>query len=475
MFNETLRPRSRGHGGGKYEATDKHVELKGTLPLAQSAGPAFILEGVSLSHTTTHFTDLVPRSTELKIRGNGCPVRTKWSRGPDPDRSPDFESKDAEPSQGKEIQVTVCGEEKVVCGVTKHTTCLDMIQALLDDHKTVPESKRKLHGDPKDFCLVERWKGFERAIPPLTRILRLWHAWGEQRPFVQFVLVKTSDFVAQPMKKSAKTKGARPKRYEQNRTVQGLPAEKQKRVVRKAFRKLEKLHKENKSSAGSEEIDKMVQLILNQDHIIREQIQRMRDLDLEIERIEVDFQREELEFGQACGGFDVEEQLNRFLFTSDNVEQLESQVQKHHELILKLSKEIDAELSKDSERSSDDAQTETEFYELAQLKSEIQRTLFAGVSLQNQVNEMDKKLQMYDAAIVLKDEECWKLAAQLNSLQIADVAEEKCDSGALKLKHGLCPLELTDTDSDTGISSTHSRIHCLLVWISRRLWTQTSR
>ncbi|KAK7895262.1 hypothetical protein WMY93_020587 [Mugilogobius chulae] len=42
-------------------ATDKHVELKGTLPLAQFAGPAFIPEGVSLSHTTTHFTDLVPR------------------------------------------------------------------------------------------------------------------------------------------------------------------------------------------------------------------------------------------------------------------------------------------------------------------------------------------------------------------------------------------------------------------------------
>ncbi|KAK7895428.1 hypothetical protein WMY93_020753 [Mugilogobius chulae] len=43
------------------DATDKHVELKGTLPLAQSAGPAFKPEGVSLSHITTHFTDLVPR------------------------------------------------------------------------------------------------------------------------------------------------------------------------------------------------------------------------------------------------------------------------------------------------------------------------------------------------------------------------------------------------------------------------------
>uniref|UniRef100_A0A3B3ZW02 Ras-associating domain-containing protein n=1 Tax=Periophthalmus magnuspinnatus TaxID=409849 RepID=A0A3B3ZW02_9GOBI len=380
-----------------------------------------------------------------------------------------LKSKDVEPSPGKEIQVSVCGEDKVVCGVTKHTTCLDMIQALLDDHKTIPESKRQLHGEAKEFCLVERWKGFERAIPPLTRILRLWYAWGDQRPFVQFILVKTSDFVAQPTKKSTKPKGARPKRYEQNRTPQSLPSEKQKRVVRKAFRKLEKLHKENKSSLGSEEVDKMVQLILNQDHTIREQIRRMRDLDSEIERIEVNFQRDELEV-QACGGwnFDIEEQLNQFLYTSDGVEQLESQVQKHHKLILKLSEEIDEELRKETEKEgANSPRINEEVYgaELERLQSEIKRTLFAGVSLQNQASDLDKQLKYFDAALIMKDEECWELASQLNSLQMTDFAEEMSQPSVtscsvlqkVKLKDSLHPLELTDTDSDTGISSTHSQ------------------
>uniref|UniRef100_A0A8C6S5C2 Ras association domain family member 9 n=1 Tax=Neogobius melanostomus TaxID=47308 RepID=A0A8C6S5C2_9GOBI len=357
----------------------------------------------------------------------------------------------------KEIQVTVCGEEKVVCGVTKHTTCLDMVQ-------------RQIHGDPKDFCLVERWKGFERALPPLTRILRLWCAWGDQRPSVQFVLFKTSDFVAQQpptTKKLAKSRGARPKRYEQNRAPHSLPTEKQKRVVRKAFRKLEKLHEENKTSHGSEEIDRMVQLILNQDHTIREQIQRMRTLDSEIERVEVHYRQDDLE-GQACGGwsFDIEEQLDRFLYTSDGVEQLESQVQMHHQLISKLSEEIDAELREDSEKeASRDPRTDDGTYaeELERLQCEIKRTLFAGVSLQNQVAEMDKQLRYFDATLVMKDEECWQLASQLNSLQIADSSEETSNSSAspcsvlqaVKLKDN--PLELTDTDSDTGISSTHSQ------------------
>ncbi|XP_074534109.1 ras association domain-containing protein 9 [Halichoeres trimaculatus] len=394
-------------------------------------------------------------------------------------------TKDAEPVVGKEIQVTVCGEEKVVCGVTKHTTCADMIQALLEDHKTVPESKRLLHGEPKDFCLVERWKGFERALPPLTRILRLWYAWGDQRPFIQFVLLRTSDFVPQPAKKAGKSKGARPKRWDNGRSQHGqaLPAERQKRMVKKAFRKLEKLHKESKSSPGTEEVDRMVQLILNQDHTIREQIQRMRDLDVEIERFDSQRQKDADSERSRGQGFeaDVEDQLQEFLYTSDGVEQLELQVQRHQELILQLSKDIDAELRRANQDRGEEgataaswspAEADESFYaaECKRLQDELKRSLFAGVSLHNQAAEIDKQLQHYEASLLSKDQECWQLAAHLDSLQIADREEEPplspaplqsetpCSvSQTVKLKHSLSPLDVTDTDSDTGISSTHSQ------------------
>ncbi|XP_035521411.1 ras association domain-containing protein 9 [Morone saxatilis] len=404
-------------------------------------------------------------------------------------------TKDAEPVVGKEIQVTVCNEEKVVCGVTKHTTCADMIQALLDDHKSVPESKRLLHGETKDFCLVERWKGFERALPPLTRILRLWYAWGDQRPFIQFILVKTSDFVSQPAKKGGKAKGAKPKRWDHSRTqyTQSVPVERQKRMVKKAFRKLEKLHKESKSSPGSDEIDRMVQLILNQDHTIREQIQRMRDLDLEIEQFDLQEQKEaesESPLAQACGQsleMHSNEQLQEYLYTSDGVEQLELQVQRHQELILQLSQDIDAELRRanfplskyeNSEQEGATAaswiplETDKSFYtsELERLQEELKHSLFTGLSLHNQGAEIDKQLKYYDATLVSKDQECWQLAAHLSSLQIGDGGEEEqsnpvplksetqCSiSQTVKLKHSLSPLDITDTDSDTGISSTHSQ------------------
>ncbi|XP_059191002.1 ras association domain-containing protein 9 [Centropristis striata] len=395
----------------------------------------------------------------------------------------------AEPVEGKEIQVTVCGEEKVVCGVTKHTTCADLIQALLDDHKAIPESKRLLHGEPKDFCLVERWKGFERALPPLTRILRLWHAWGDQRPFIQFTLVKTSDFVPPPAKKVGKTKGAKQRHGQHGQHPQTLPPERQKRLVKKAFRKLEKLHKESKSSPGSEEVDRMVQLILNQDHTIREQIQRMREMDFDIERVELQIQKEAEAESSSSPSLDTysDEQLQEYLYTSDGVQQLEEQVQMHQKLILQLSRDIDAELRRDIKEEEGAAaaaaswthtEAEEAFYaaELERLQDQVKHSLFTGVSLHTQTAEIDKKLKYFDATLISKDQECWRLAAQLGSLQIVQeedeeeeneeeeveksspVPETQCSvSQTVKLKHSLSPLDITDTDSDTGISSTHSQ------------------
>ena len=403
---------------------------------------------------------------------------------------------------GKEIQVTVCNEEKVVCGVTKHTTCADMIQALLEDHKSAPESKWLLHGEPKDFCLVEHWKGFERALPPLTRILRLWYAWGDQRPFIHFTLVRNSDFVPHSAKRGGKPKSVRPKRgkhSQQQQQQQPAPVERQKRIVKKAFRKLEKLHKESRSSPGAEEVDRMVQLILNQDRTIREQIQRMKELDREIQRTAVQEQKEQeqeqeeesSEDPPAGRGLDVcggEEQLQEYIYASDGVRHLEQQVQRHQELILQLSRDIEGELRRGAAPLSQRPDSQQEgaaapaaacwipadsewLYaaEVEKLQEELSCSLLAGMSLHNQAADMERQLKYYDSTLASKDQELWQLAAHLSSLQTAEAAEEEppraesrasaSQAGAqsLKLKPSPSPPDVTDTDSDTGISSTHSQ------------------
>ncbi|MCJ8733254.1 hypothetical protein PDJAM_G00221150 [Pangasius djambal] len=405
-------------------------------------------------------------------------------------------SKETEETPAKEIQVLVGKEEKVVSGVTKHTTCADVVQALLEDHKTIPEGKRFLHGEPKDFCLLERWKGFERALPPLTRILRLWNAWGDERPFIQFVLVKTSEFVP---KRASKSKGLRSKRWEQGpaQYARNLPVERQKRMVKKAFRKLEKMQKEG-SSEGSEEIDKMVQLIISQDYTIRQQLHQIRELDLELELVEQQLRESCLPDSGLTESansqllslsiFQCEDQLQEYLYTSDGIAQLDLQVLRHQELIDELSRDIDLELRKavctlDTEELEGataaspalefdpiSALSSAESLELDTLQSELEASMRAGISLHNQTQDLEKELQHNTTLLQSRNQEYQYLIAQLSSMQLEDSAEppnpvylkspvrpgvSQKTAGTLRKK--LSPSDVTDTDSDTGISSTHSQ------------------
>ncbi|TSK38512.1 Ras association domain-containing protein 9 [Bagarius yarrelli] len=403
-------------------------------------------------------------------------------------------SKETVETPAEEIQVLVGKEEKVVSGVTKHTTCSDIVHALLEDHKTIPESKRLLHGEPKEFCLLERWKGFERALPPLTRILRLWNAWGDERPFIQFVLVKTSDFVP---KRSSKSKGLRSKRWDQGagQYARNLPVEQQKRMVKKAFRKLEKMQKA-RSLDGLEDIDKMVQLIISQDCTIRQQLHQIKELDMELELVDQQMRESSVPNSGltdhsnvqllSLSEFQSEDQLQEYLYTSDVIAQLDQQVLRHNELINVLSKDIDLELRKaicelDSEPRGATAADPTldfnqlsalsseESLELVTLQSELEESMRAGISLHTQTLDLEKELQQNTALLQSRNQEYQHLIAQMKAMQLEECAEpfnpvylknpvslvSQNTTGMMRPK--LLPGDMTDTDSDTGISSTHSQ------------------
>ncbi|XP_057204739.1 ras association domain-containing protein 9 [Triplophysa rosa] len=408
-------------------------------------------------------------------------------------------SKTAQETPGKEIQVRVCQEEKIVCGVTKHTTCADLVEALLEDYKTIPESKRLLHGEPKDFCILERWKGFERALPPLTRILRLWNAWGDERPFIQFVLVKISDFVpsSKGAKRASRSRGARSRRLDQGpaQYAKTVTAEKQKRMVKKAFRKLEKIQKGD-TSEGSEEISKLVRLIISQDQTMRQQIQQMRELDLEIEHLERQVKSSptppssltECEDGQASPLFlsEFDSQMQEYFNTSDGIEQLDLHICRHQELIDRLSRDIDLELrsnawtldsdelkgaaaaSPEPELGFDLSLSSSDLLELERLRNELESSMRAGLSLHSQAQDIEKELQQNNTALQSQNQEYQHLVAQFGTLELGTCPDQpvslKSQNRAAvsqqtsgKIRQTCAPTDATDTDSDTGISSTHSQ------------------
>ncbi|KAG7455775.1 hypothetical protein MATL_G00244510 [Megalops atlanticus] len=407
------------------------------------------------------------------------------------------ESKAQEP--GEEVQVWVCEEEKVVCGVTKRTTCADVVQALLEDQRAAPEDRRVLQGEAWEYCLLERWKGFERALPPLTRILRLWSDWGDQKPFVQFVLVKAGESDPASCKRSSKPKGALPKskRWEQGpaQYMKSLPVERQKRLVRKAFRKLEKIRKERTAPRGGEEgeegISRLVQLIISQDHTIRHQIHRMRELDLEIEQLEravcggrespapEQSESPRASLAESTAGQSAESQLQEYLCTSDSVEQMEAQLKKHRDLIEKLSREIDAEMRSVCTVGASGGGAAGEGsgaagggaagdgcdavgVELQRVRRGLERGVQRGLALQAQAVQLEGELQRSEETLSCRSRECEELAAQLSALRVTTATSHAPNLTPTHAPthtppHAPPHTDTTDTDSDTGISSTHSQ------------------
>lgn len=191
------------------------------------------------------------------------------------------------------ISVWVCREEKLVSGLTKRTTCADVIRVLLDEQNLVELS---LSGSPRSYCMVEKWRGFERILPNKTKIMRLWSAWGEEQENVRFVLVKNEASVPSSGPRSAEARVVLSKEspcaYKGTAKVtMALSQEKQRRIVRKAFRKLDKINKKkaqsvSKDASSMEKMETMVHLVVSQDHTIRQQVQRIKELDMEIDRYE---------------------------------------------------------------------------------------------------------------------------------------------------------------------------------------------
>jgi len=212
-----------------------------------------------------------------------------------------------EPEEGK-LSVWVGREEKIVSGLTKRTTCADVVRVLLEDQNLQQgASAAMLSGSPQSYCVVEKWRGFERTLPNKTKVLRLWGAWGDEQENVRFVLVKNEASLPNNGPRSAEARVVQSResggpgvggglkgtaRTCWTAAAANLSQEKQRRVVRKAFRKLDKMNNKKKEQSVSkdqdsaEKMETLVHLVISQDHTIRQQVQRIKDLDREIEQYE---------------------------------------------------------------------------------------------------------------------------------------------------------------------------------------------
>ncbi|XP_038262074.1 ras association domain-containing protein 10 [Dermochelys coriacea] len=387
-----------------------------------------------------------------------------------------------EPEERK-ISVWLCQEEKLISGLSRRTTCSDVVRVLLEDNSqrrrlaALQESGGgMLSGPPESYCIVEKWRGFERILPNKTKILRLWAAWGDEQENVRFVLVRSEASLPNTGPRSAEARVVLSK----ERPCHGLGAaraslaltqEKQRRVVRKAFRKLAKINKKRqqplaKEASSAERMETLVHLVLSQDHTIRQQIQRLRELDREIDRYEakvhldrmkrhgVNYVQDtylvgasscELEPGREPGP-GPDGQLEEYARKCEEVLQLQEQRTRQEELLEHLAGEIQEELNerwmkrrreelaaaKGSSSSSSLSEPDCNTTELSgggagelpveqeRVKTQLSTSLYIGLRLSTDLEAIKRDLAYAQRAREDKERELQRLLETLNTLGFAD-------------------------------------------------------
>ncbi|XP_063301236.1 ras association domain-containing protein 9 isoform X2 [Pelobates fuscus] len=397
----------------------------------------------------------------------------------------------------RQIVVWTGQEEKIVCGLTKRTTSADVVQALLDNHKATASNSSFILGDKhREYCIVEKWRGFERILPPYTKIWKLWKAWGKEKVNLTFVLVKADTFLGIPIWRMSEAKVIPSSEknnldYCSTHYVKSLPFDKQKRIVKKAFRKLAKIKKEI-DFTDANNAETLIHIIVSQDNTIKQQIWRMHEIDKEIEASEA---HPHLRKVEDSGMNDVHNcDLKTFDSSTTNCSpkkvfplekktkqkklELDEQLIYHQKLIDRLSAEIEEEISSLCKKQNGDGiifskegRKKLDEFNLESVKDELEDSLQVGLKLHTMFNSVQKDIKYNDSLLLSKQKEYKHLEEDLKSLSITVetsplhftpyLAERDHMVHSSKAKNDftmkLSSLKTHDTDSDTGISSTHSQ------------------
>lgn len=380
----------------------------------------------------------------------------------------------------------VCREEKLVSGLSKRTSCADVIRVLLGEQNL--EQRVSLSGSPQSYCIVEKWRGFERILPNKTKILRLWSAWGEEQENVRFVLVKNEASLPSNGPRSAEARVVLSKEspcvYKGTaRVTMALSQEKQRRIVRKAFRKLDKINKKRaqaapKDSSSMEKMETLVHLVVSQDHTIRQQIHRIKELDREIERYEakvhfdrmkmhginyvqdtylVDNNPDKVNEGDKTSPEAALAQFEEYAQRCEEVIKLQEELSKHEALMESITTEIQEELNqrwmkrrheelankesettsgetslrvttreKDDGPSAVDVSSDNELLlEEERIRTQLDTSLYIGLRLNTDLEAIRNDLDLTQEIWGAKEKELRDLMEKVNSLDFEEELKEE--------------------------------------------------
>ncbi|XP_040059049.2 ras association domain-containing protein 10 [Gasterosteus aculeatus] len=419
-----------------------------------------------------------------------------------------------------QISVWVCREEKLVFGLSKRTACADVVKVLVEEQNAqrgLPDA-----ACPRAYCIVEKWRGFERTLPSKTKMLRLWCAWGEERSNVKFLLVKSEASLASHGARGAEARVvlSRHRPRVAKSPEGGIPPGKHRRVVRKAFRKLERINRKRaqRDASSAETIETLVHLVISQDHTMRQQLQRITQLDADIEACEAKVHSDRIDKhgvnyvqdtylvdaarrdGDRVRSAQTVASLEEYVRRCEQVVRLQEELREKEALVDVFTAQVQQELNRrwmrrrkqlqredaEPDEAPDAASEKQLFWEEDRIRTQLEASLYVGLRLNADLDAIGGDLELTREICGAREKEMRDLLEKVKILEMEEGSanEERCGPGTDDKMGMTCALErepewvaqaggpskahcVDDDDSDTGLSSLHSQdSDCLPVWES---------
>ncbi|KAK3611601.1 hypothetical protein CHS0354_018294 [Potamilus streckersoni] len=301
-----------------------------------------------------------------------------------------------------EIPVWVNGTQKWVTGLTKRTTCDDVVYALLCNdgiHDIV---------STQEYAIFEKWREVERPLQGRTKIIKVWRTWGPEQANVQLSLRRIDEL-----------------------EYSGEFSLTRRRHRKSRHRSRDRHHNYcQNTSERLKSMETLVKMILSQERTLKDLAQRVSETDQMIEkyesklnfsRIKNNGQNTYIE-GMNEDGLDdilanVEvENMEIYLEFCDKIIQVEEKIESERLKFEELAKLIQEYCKSRLSESDSDSKVTVE-NELTKFHVELNRVVSSSIMQQYKSQDIVKEIQFYELKLRDKSQLLEQLQKELSDVE----------------------------------------------------------
>ncbi|XP_052268855.1 ras association domain-containing protein 9-like isoform X2 [Dreissena polymorpha] len=314
-----------------------------------------------------------------------------------------------------EIPIWVKGTQKWVTGLTKRTTCDDVIYALLY------QDGLHEHVNTSAYAIFEKWREVERPLQGRTKIVKIWRTWGADQTNVHLSMRKFSE-----LEYSGEFSLTRRKKKSRHKTRE------RDREREKERKSREHRHHHGYCQNSSERLRSMetlVKLVISQERKLSDMIEHADDTDKLIDKYESRLHKHRLKNngGEYTKDVYLDENADAIdeMFSNANIEELElyvnfcdqiialeDRIQSEHAKIEELAYQIQiCSYDRDSLSGPSSLAEET-----SQIQVDLTRAQSCAIMQHYKYQDLQREIQFYEDKLAHKDDLCKRLQRELDDL-----------------------------------------------------------